>query len=193
MRSRELDSLVALLNQWITQFRASDASSGNAAKSETSQDSPMQFPVGEMKGAAWDFAVYKPQKKTGTAVWESSYERFQRGESPQAIAMAPENGRAIQMNTVVGHIQDGFILGRPVDLRRLSQVAQPPTQNEWAQLEQAAETTGMDPTGVPSISGVGGGKFTMTEFLVRILTKQTKPLAGDYPLETDYRFEPLGG
>jgi ATP-dependent DNA helicase RecQ/Werner syndrome ATP-dependent helicase len=176
VRSSELESLVQLINQWIKICKEPDAEDAPAAGSDSSQDSPMQFPPGDLKGRAWSFAVYKPQKKTGKAAWESSYERFQKGESPQAIAMAPENGRPIQVATVAGHIQDGFLLGRPVDLHRLSQVAKPPSRNEWAQLEQAAETAGMDPAGDPSTSGVGGGKFTMTDFL--------RPIMGDAFMET---------
>ena len=72
------------------------------------------------------------------------------GESAQAIAMAPANGRIIQILTVAGHIQDGFLLGRPVDLNRLASISQLPSKSEWVQLEQAEESTGMNAAGDPS-------------------------------------------
>ena len=91
------------------------------------------------------------------------------GESAQAIAMAPANGRIIQILTVAGHIQDGFLLGRPVDLNRLASISQLPSKSEWVQLEQAEESTGMNAAGDPSTSGVCNGQFTMTDFLRQII------------------------
>lgn len=102
---------------------------------------------------------------------ESSYERFLKGESAQAIAMSPANGRPIQVLTVIGHIQDAFILGRPVDLHRLASFTQLPSKSEWVQLEQAEESTGMNAAGDPSSSGVGDGQFALTDFL--------RPIMGD--------------
>jgi hypothetical protein len=90
-------------------------------------------------------------------------------ESAQAIAMAPANGRIIQILTVVGHIQDAFLLGRPVDLHRLASISQLPSKSEWVQLEQAEESTGMNAAGNPSTSGVCNGQFTMTDFLRQII------------------------
>ena len=85
--------------------------------------------------------------------------------------MAPANGRPIQVMTVVGHILDALLLGRPVDLQRLSSIAKPPSKNEWFQLEQAEESAGMNAVGDPSCSGVGNGQFTLTDFL--------RPIMGD--------------
>ena len=169
-RTRDLESLVIILNEWIDQNTLSQTAMGGSYSDQT-QELPMTFPPGPIECQKWAFAVYKPNKKTGKAVWESSYDRFVRGESPQAIAMSPENGRPIQAMTVVGHIQDGFLLGKPVDLQRLSQVSKPPSQVEWMRLEQAEESMAIDVAGDPSSSGPGGSKFTMLEFL--------RPIMGD--------------
>jgi ATP-dependent DNA helicase RecQ/Werner syndrome ATP-dependent helicase len=167
-RSRELDSLVEIVNDWIDRYK----NGHRPASFVVEKDPIMKFPSGPVEGRKWDFAVYKPHKKTGKASWESSYERFQiNGESPQTIAMTPENGRPIQVLTVAGHIQDAFLHGRPVDLDRLSQVTKPPTQYEWAQLEQAEKANGIDAAGDPSSSGTGGGLITMSDFL--------RPIMGD--------------
>jgi ATP-dependent DNA helicase RecQ/Werner syndrome ATP-dependent helicase len=170
VRTRGLDSFVNTVNEWIDQNNSSQTAMGRSHSDQT-QDLPMIFPSGPIESQKWAFAVYKPQKKTGKAVWESSYDRFMRGESPQAIAMSPDNGRPIQAMTVVGHIQDGFLLGKTVDLQRLSQVSKPPSQVEWMRLEQAEESTGTDVAGDPTSSGPGGSKFTTSEFL--------RPIMGD--------------
>mmetsp|Transcript_5438 Transcript_5438/g.9689 ORF Transcript_5438/g.9689 Transcript_5438/m.9689 type:complete len:1007 (-) Transcript_5438:883-3903(-) len=179
VRSRELNSLVDIINDWIERHKESilrDDSVSGGSSQHGDQDPPMVFPSGLVEGQKWAFAVYRPQKKTGKAVWESSYERFAKGESIQAIAMAPENGRPVQAMTVVSHIHEAFVQGRSVDLQRLSQMSKPPTRSEWAQLEQAEESTGMDAVGDPSNSGVGGEKFLMTDFL--------RPIMGDDFIET---------
>lgn len=169
-RTRELDSLVDILNSWIDRYcTIKHPSEGNAESDET-DDLPMKFPHGgPVAVRKWDFAVYKPQKKTGKANWESSYERFQAGESPTAISMAPANGRPIQVMTVVGHILEGLVQGRPVDLHRLSNFSQLPSKNQWVELEQAEELTGMNAVGDPSCSGVGGKSFSLTDFLRPIM------------------------
>jgi len=173
-RTRELDSLVEILNSWINRYciaqPSSNIESGSAQQTQL-ENPPMKFRKGIVQGRKWDFAVYKPQKKTGKATWESSYERFLKGESAQAIAMSPANGRPIQVLTVVGHIQDAFMLGRPVDLLRLASFTQLPSKSEWAQLEQAEESTGMNAAGDPSCSGAGNGRFALTDFL--------RPIMGD--------------
>ncbi|KAG7347820.1 ATP-dependent DNA helicase RecQ [Nitzschia inconspicua] len=167
VRTRALDSLVQVISKWSEKYGG--LGEEEAAEKTQDDDRPMTFCEGPVSGEKWDFAVYKPNKKTGRAVWESSYRRFQSGESPQSIALAPETGRAIQAMTVIGHIQDAFLLGNPVDLQRLTCVSQPPTRNEWAQLEQAEEATGTNVLGDPTCSGVGGSKFTMTDLLRPIM------------------------
>ena len=169
-RTRDLHSLVDIMNSWIDRYCAAKQSSEGTVASNESDDLPMKFPhSGPVKATKWEFAVYKPQKKTGKAHWESSFERFQAGESPQTIAMTPANGRPIQVVTVVGHIFDALLHGKPVDLHRLSELSQPPSKNQWIEMEQAEELTGMNAAGDPSSSGVCGDFFSMTDFLRPIM------------------------
>lgn len=122
---------------------------------------------------AWEFANYNPNKKTGLAAWESSYNRFSiRGEHPQSIAMSPENGRPIQVTTVIRHILDGLQCGRPVNLKRLSTIfVPPPNQAEWEQMLQLELETGIDVTGNPKTSGKNGEAVRITDFLEPIMGK----------------------
>ncbi len=117
----------------------------------------------------WDYFVYKPNKKTGLACWESSYNRFKEGEHPQTIAMSPANGRPIQVATVIGHIFDGFLAGRPVDLKRISDSCDLPNQDEWEQMMNAESQTGMNVTGDPGSSGKDSGPFRILDFLTPIM------------------------
>ena len=175
VRTRELDSLVDTLNQWMEEVQP-----GSGAAAESGDEAKMVFPPGEAFSPEkpWEFAVYKPLKKTGKASWESSHERFLNGEHPQTIAMSPLNGKPIQMTTVVGHVLDGLIQGRPVPLGRLSQFIPAPTKSEWEQLKEAEAATGMNVVSDPNTSGLGGSKFTMTEFL--------RPIMGDGFVDTPY-------
>lgn len=176
-RTRELDSLVNILNNWIDRHCIAKHPSDANANYNGADDLPMKFPhSGHVEGKKWDFAVYKPHKKTGKATWESSYERFQAGESPQAISMAPANGRPIQVMTVVGHIIEALLHGRPVDLQRLSTISTPPSKNQWIELEQAEELSGMNAAGDPSCSGLGGKFFSLTDFL--------RPIMGEAFIDT---------
>jgi superfamily II DNA helicase RecQ len=164
-RSRELDSLVEILNSWSDRNRAAPADT-----EEDGKDAKMVFPPGPTKPVRqWPYAVYKPNKKTGKATWESSYERFTQGESPQAISMAPANGRPIQVITVVGHILDGFTLGREVDLQYLSDYSPALTKSQWLGLEDAERTMKMDVAGDPTTSGADGDSFKMTDLLRPIM------------------------
>jgi hypothetical protein len=174
VRTRELDSLVVALNEWVSEVQP-----GSGDTETSGNDAPMMFPEAPFAPKkAWEYAVYKPIKKYGIAVWESSHQRFLDGEHPQAIAMSPANGRPIQMNTVVGHILDGLAQGRPVPLSRLAQFLPAPTKSEWEHLSQAEVTTGMSVVGDPETCGLDGSKFTMTEFL--------RPIMGDAFFDTPY-------
>ena len=87
-RTRELDSLVDIMNSWIDRYNTAKQPAEETNTSNETDDLPMSFPQsGPVEATKWEFAVYKPQKKSGKAKWESSYDRFQAGESPQAIAM----------------------------------------------------------------------------------------------------------
>ena len=129
----------------------------------------MSLPENFEPKSAWEFFSYKPNKKTGMATWESSYNRFMSGACVHAIAMNPSNGRPIQAQTVVGHIFDGALAGRSINLKKLSQYSKPPTKSEWGKLQQAEIETSLDVTGDPKTSGVNGESLRMTDFLVPIM------------------------
>ena len=167
-RSRDLDSLVDILNNWSDRNRS--PSPDNAPDNGHEEDKHMVFiPGPNTPVSKWQYAVYKPNKKSGKAAWESSYERFTQGESPQAIAMSPVNGRPIQVATVVGHIQDGFTLGREVDLQHLSNYSTPPTKIQWYRLESAENEMQMSVTGNPTTSGAEGSTFKLSDILRPIM------------------------
>jgi hypothetical protein len=179
LRTRETVSLVTKLGGWVNMVQPA------AASAKASSGAVMMLPEGELQGTKWYYAVYKPQKKTGLATWQLSYNRFARGESPQTIAMSPGDGKKpIQVGTVAGHLFDAVIHGRSVDVRRLAEVAPPPTKDEWERLKTAEMTTGMDAAGDPGTSGKDGESFKMTDFL--------RPIMGDQFADTPYteRSEP---
>jgi hypothetical protein len=167
VRTREIGALVAQLGAWVDHVQPAPA----PGSIKTKEDAPMVL-TEICTNKSWQYAAYKPQKKTGMTVWEQSYVRFAKGESPQTIAMTPTNGRQpIQVKTVVGHILDAIVHGRSVHLRRLVEYMPAPTQSEWDQLQQAEASTGMDVTGDPNNSGENGEKLSMTELL--------RPIIGD--------------
>lgn len=172
VRARSLDQLVSVLGEWADRVQPKAlAVSVDSAK--------MVFEGGIFTPTApWQYAVYKPNKKTGLASWESSYNRFVEGESPQAIALLPVSGKSVQVQTVIGHIMEGLMQGRGVDLQRIACILPPPTQHEWQQLQEAERSQDMDPVGDPNSSGPGGEKFTMTAFL--------RPIIGEGLTNTPY-------
>jgi ATP-dependent DNA helicase RecQ/Werner syndrome ATP-dependent helicase len=168
VRSRETATLASELSNWIDKFHRASTSEACIAKATDRKMVLTMITPSE----PWQYAVYKPQKKTGLATWESSYIRFLNGDSVQAIAMSPINGRQpIQVTTVVGHILDALVHGRKVDLRQLGRYASLPTESEWKRLQTAESVTRLDPTADPSSTGKYGEKFTLTEFL--------RPIVGD--------------
>lgn len=166
VRTNTVDELVESLMRWLERTKPMQlANTDNVANARDME-------LGMMKGVSWEFALYKPQKKTGKATWENSYDRFQAGENPLAIAMVPGGTKQpIQVQTVVGHILEATVFGREVDLQRLAEFTKPPNEKEWEELRAAELATGMNVCGDPETSGKNGDKFTMTEFL--------KPITGD--------------
>jgi len=174
VRTRDVDGLVAVLAAWVEDAQPSNTSSSiKSAKAGQMVLSFLNADPNENRVTAWRHAIYKPNKKTGKAVWEVSYERFISGESPQTIAMSQGPGKKpIQVRTVVLHLLDAIVYGRNVDLSRLSPFLRPPTKKEWLLLRSAELSTGMDVCGDPDKCGRNGEGFTMTEFLRPILGDQ---------------------
>lgn len=167
VRSGGIDSLVETLNEWMRETMP------KTLDQNKDDSSAMTFSEGIYRPKqCWKHFTYRPQKKTGLASWESSYQRFTNGEHPQTIAMSPINGRPIQVNTVIGHIFEGLLSGRPVNLRRLSTVGVPPTKAQWDKLRLIENETGLDVTGDPKNSGVDGGLFKMTDFLASVMGEE---------------------
>lgn len=167
VRSNGIDELTTVLGEWADDtLKESD---NGADGSE--EDSPMCFVPGQLfrPDNSWRFSVYKPNKKTGVAVWEVSYDQFVNGTHPQTIAMTQKSGKPIQVATVVGHILEALVQGRAVDLHRLSSSEPPPTKNEWIDLVRCSAETGMDVTGDPATSGIDNDKFVMKDFLVPVM------------------------
>ena len=165
VRSNGIDELTSVLGNWVD-----ETAKANAKGDGTPDDAPMTFSIGESVQASkpWRHAVYKPNKKTGKAVWEVSYDQFINGTHPQTIAMTQASGRPIQVATVVGHLLDALEQGRTVDLHRLSSALPPPTKSEWEQLARCEVETGINVTDDPA-TAAGGERFTMTNFLLPIM------------------------
>jgi len=162
VRSRELDALLKVFHDWVDEAQPA-AENGN---DDAPQSEPvMNLTVGRvLQLEPWEFAVYKPIKSTGLASWESSYNRFSAGESPQAIAMSPANGRPIQARTVCCHLLQAMLYGRGLELHRLAQFLPPPTKREWWALEAAEVATGITVCGNPVVD-----KFDKMDLLRPIL------------------------
>ena len=173
VRTREVDSLVTTLAEWQHkhQPKPQDATAGK-------NDALMVME--EMKPAKpWQFAVYKPNKKTGMAVWEASYVRHvTKGESLQSIAIAQENNKKpIQASTVAGHILDSLLYGKSIHPAPITPFLPAPTKAEWAQLADAELiNTNMDVVGDPKTAGIGGDPFRLSDFL--------RPVVGDSVVDT---------
>mmetsp|Transcript_8488 Transcript_8488/g.18994 ORF Transcript_8488/g.18994 Transcript_8488/m.18994 type:complete len:1008 (-) Transcript_8488:186-3209(-) len=167
VRSNGIDALTTLLGEWADESLKESENGDNG----DDDGSPMHFTPGQVfrPGNSWAFAVYKPNKKTGKAVWEVSFDRFVNGDNPQTIAMTQTSGRPIQVATVVGHIIEAFVQGRAVDLHRLSSAEPPPTKSEWEELVRCSVETGIDVAGDPATSGANSEKFSMKDFLVPIM------------------------
>lgn len=165
VRSAGADALVSAINDWI------DEHVGPQFQSQLVNGTcDMILPDGLFTPEkAWEYFVYKPVKKTGGAAWESSYNRFNSGEHVQSIAMNPENGRPIQVATVLGHIFDGLLSGRSVNLKQLGAVIPPPQKSEWDEFLNLEAESGINVTADPKTSGKNGQSFSMNDFLAPML------------------------
>ena len=164
VRSREINGLVAVLGEWVETCQPK--MQVNTGGGSSTNDRPIRISQIPTR-PPWKFASYKPQKKTGKAVFELSYDRYVQGESLESIAMNPAPGRPpIQVKTVAGHVIDAIVHGRQVqDVAGIVSVFPLPTRSEWQQLEEAHAATGMDAAGDPDKSGVDSGKYTLSDAL----------------------------
>ncbi len=143
VRSKGIAELIIVLNEWAEAHNGSDQKDVNADCDR------MLLKPGESfrPSNSWRFASYKPNKKTGRAAWELSYDRFVRGEHPQTIAMTQAGGKPVQVATVVGHVLDALTYGRAVDLHRLSASESPPSKSEWEELVRCSVETDINVKG----------------------------------------------
>ena len=171
VRSAGAKALAATITAWRTEFRINDAVQTDNGEGGNLIVVPESFtPI-----QPWAYATYKPNKKTGRATWENSYDAFVAGKSINAIAMTGNatTGRALAPSTVVSHVLAALVLGKTVPLKRLFSAvpAEIPTMQQWQQLAEAEKSTGQDPTCDPAQS-----MWKMTEML--------RPIVGDDVVDT---------
>jgi len=107
------------------------------------ENSYMVFPSGAVKPAnKWEHAIYKAPKGK-LPPWEYSWERFGKGEHPEAIAANQPNGKPVQTSTVFGHLLEALVQGRAVDLCRLAEVKAPPVKSDWEKMEHVVAVEGV--------------------------------------------------
>lgn len=179
VRSNGIDDLTSALGDWTDEYKAAspDGGKGDGASSPMRFDGDGAF----VPSGPWRHSVYKPNKKTGKATWELSYDRFMgpQRDSPQTIAMTQPSGKPIQVSTVVSHLLTALTHGRKLDLSRLADSSAPPDRDEWDELERCTAETGLIVTDDPATSGVDGERFAMKDFL--------RPVMGDDFVRKDYK------
>ncbi|EJK53310.1 hypothetical protein THAOC_27276, partial [Thalassiosira oceanica] len=74
VRSNGIDDLTSALGDWTDEYKAAspDGGKGDGASSPMRFDGDGAF----VPSGPWRHSVYKPNKKTGKATWELSYDRF---------------------------------------------------------------------------------------------------------------------
>jgi hypothetical protein len=112
-----------------------------------------------------------PGSTKSTPAWVSSWERWSRGEHPEAIAMKQVNNKGqpkapIKASTVVSHLLTALQCGKGVDMAKLAQFCAsindvPPTSAVWEQLEDAA--------GMASIDVVDSASYAKKDMLVQLV------------------------
>ena len=101
----------------------------------------------------WKLAEYRPKKGSGGTMvppnWEQSYNRFQKGEHVEAIAMTQSNGKAIQPATVLSHLFEALTHGKKLDFSRAissfpEYMNNKLSKSDCDELERASVTTNID-------------------------------------------------
>jgi superfamily II DNA helicase RecQ len=160
VRIRTVNELASIMTKSVKELFNANSS----LPSSSNNDLPMVFPENKK---------FKPKKpwlfaKEGRGHYRSSLERFQNGEMLEAIAMRRENGKSIQVFTVVTHVLTGLVLGEPINLKRLASptvgVTPPPTEEEWTKIEIASRNAGIDV--------IGTEKFQMKDLMPFIVGEE---------------------
>ena len=101
----------------------------------------------------WKLAEYRPKKGSGGTMvppnWEQSYNRFQKGEHVEAIAMTQSNGKTIQPATVLSHLFEALTHGKKLDFSRAissfpEYMNNKLSKSDCDELERASVTTNID-------------------------------------------------
>ena len=105
VRSNGIDELTSVLNEWVDEAHKDSQNGANESEGNAACVN-MFFKPGQtyQPGNSWRFALYKPNKKTGKAAWEVSYDRFVKGEHPQTIAMTQAGGKPIQVSLMTAAV-----------------------------------------------------------------------------------------
>jgi RecQ family ATP-dependent DNA helicase len=126
---------------------AAGGASSSSSQAAADADAPLPLPPGKYAPSApWRFAKPPPMAGKKMPPWEESWNRLQRGESPEVIALSQPNGKPILPSTVVGHALTALTQGRPVDLHRVAGTSGGglPSLREWGMLRDAELSTGID-------------------------------------------------
>jgi ATP-dependent DNA helicase RecQ/Werner syndrome ATP-dependent helicase len=140
VRIANVDELAALMRSSVDElFPEPKASTDDSDHVGNAAPAAMIFPS-TWKPPKWEKAIYKTSKGGALPSWELYYNRWAKGEAPQAIAVNPPSGKAVQVSTVFGHVLTAMTHGKEVDLGLLSQQCdtKPPNHEEWQKMEEAA-------------------------------------------------------
>jgi len=157
VRIVNVEELAALMQASVQELFPKAASDPSLATEESGigagdapANAPMLLPEGAWRAPMkWEKAMYKPGKGGALPLWEQYFNRWAKSEHPQAIAMNPPNGKAVQVQTVMGHVFTAITHAKPVDLGLLARQCEsiPPREDEWTRIEEAAAVRGMNPDG----------------------------------------------
>eukprot|EP00854_Cymbomonas_tetramitiformis_P019684 gene19684-23545_t len=120
----------------------------------------LQMPEGVWKPLnKWEHAIYKG-RKNALAVWEVSWERFQRRDTLEGIAITQPSGKPVRPSTIFSHILTALEFGKPVNLSQLMDQYSASTgyrvlgtRAAWDALENAAAIADVDPTEKDAFAG----------------------------------------
>jgi len=148
VRTKELHELLANDVERLGLSTVAPESQGSAGVGE-GEELVVQWPSGIWNPPhKWVGAIYKPGAKGKLPPWEVSYTRFRQGEHPEAIAMKQDSGKAIQVNTVIGHLSEALMQGRSLDMSRFAELAPSLTKAQWDRLDIIAAQLSPPPSDV---------------------------------------------